>query len=62
MVRWLKGITAYRLFRECPELKNSYWKQRDRHLWSSSYYVESIGSVNKQAVAKYIDDQRKKEI
>ena len=45
-----------------PELKNSYWKQRDRHLWSSSYYVESIGSVNKQAVAKYIDDQRKKEI
>ncbi|MCT3461814.1 IS200/IS605 family transposase, partial [Limosilactobacillus fermentum] len=26
------------------------------------YYVESIGSVNEQAVAKYIDDQRKKEV
>ena len=62
IVRWLKGITAYRLFRECPELKKSYWKQQDRHLWSPSYYVESIGAVNEQAVAKYIDDQRKKEI
>ena len=62
IVRWLKGITAYRLFRECPELKKNYWKQQDRHLWSPSYYVESIGTVNEQAVAKYIDDQRKKEI
>ena len=28
----------------------------------TKYYVESIGSVNEQAVAKYIDDQRKKEV
>lgn len=62
IVRWLKGGTAFQLFRECPELKTSYWKQKDRHLWSPSYYVESIGAVNEQAVAKYIDDQRKKEI
>ncbi len=61
IVRWLKGITAYQLFRQCPELKTSYWKQQGRHLWSPSYYVESIGAVNEQAVAKYIDDQRKKE-
>ena len=62
MVRWLKGISAYRLFRDCPELQTSYWKRHNRHLWSPSYYVESIGAVNEQAVAKYIDDQRKKEI
>ncbi|MCT3441173.1 IS200/IS605 family transposase, partial [Limosilactobacillus fermentum] len=49
-------------FRECPELQTSYWKKQGRHLWSPSYYVESIGSVNEQAVAKYIDDQRKKEV
>ena len=61
IVRWLKGITAYQLFRKCPELQTSYWKQKGRHLWSPSYYVESIGAVNEQAVAKYIDDQRKKE-
>lgn len=60
IVRWLKGISAWTLFRECPELTN-YWKHKDRHLWSPSYYVESIGTVNEQAVAKYIDDQRAKE-
>ena len=61
IVRWLKGGTAYQLFRECSELQRSYWKKEGRHLWSPSYYVESIGAVNEQAVAKYIDDQRKKE-
>ncbi|GAY72027.1 IS200/IS605 family transposase [Lentilactobacillus kosonis] len=62
IVRWLKGISAWRLFRECPELIKSYWKKVDRHLWSPSYYVESIGTTNEDAVAKYIDDQRKKEV
>ena len=62
IVRWLKGGTAYQLFRECPELQRSYWKKEGRHLWSPSYYVESIGAVKEQAVAKYIDDQRKKEV
>lgn len=61
IMRWLKGITAYQLFRQCPELQTNYWKKRGRHLWSPSYYVESVGAVNQQAVAKYIDDQRKKE-
>ncbi|QID95950.1 IS200/IS605 family transposase [Limosilactobacillus fermentum] len=62
IMRWLKGISARHLFRECPELQTSYWKKQGRHLWSPSYYVESIGSVNEQAVAKYINDQRKKEV
>ncbi|WP_353486031.1 IS200/IS605 family transposase [Apilactobacillus xinyiensis] len=62
IVRWLKGISAWRLFRECPELQNSYWKKSNRHLWSHSYYVESIGTTNQRAVAKYIDDQRAKEV
>ncbi|WP_282802512.1 IS200/IS605 family transposase [Secundilactobacillus kimchicus] len=62
IVRWLKGISAWRLFRECPELQSNYWKKVDRHLWSPSYYVESIGTTNQKAVAKYIDDQRQKEV
>lgn len=61
IMRWLKGITAYQMFRQCPELQTSYWKKQGRHLWLPSYYVESIGAVNEKAVAKYIDDQRKKE-
>lgn len=62
IMRWLKGISAWQLFRECPELRSNYWKKQGRHLWSPSYYVESIGTVNEQAVAKYIDDQRQKEV
>ena len=62
IMRWLKGISAWQLFRKCPELQTSHRKKQDRHLWSPSYYVESIGTVNEQAVAKYIDDQRRKEV
>ncbi len=60
IMRWLKEISARQLFRECPELQTSYRKKQDRHLWSPSYYVESIGTVNEQAVARYIDKQRRK--
>ena len=60
IMRWLKEISAWQLFRECPELQTSYRKKQDRHLWSPSYYVESIGTVNEQAVARYIDNQRRK--
>ena len=61
IVSCLKGTSAFRLFRLHPELKQYYWKKEDRHLWSPSYFVESIGASNEKAVAKYIDDQRKKE-
>ena len=61
IVKCLKGTSAFRLFRMHPELKEYYWKKEDRHLWSPSYFVESIGASNEQAVPKYIDDQRKKE-
>lgn len=62
IVRWLKGISARKLFQLHPELKNSYWlAEGNRHLWAPSYFVESIGTSNEQAIAKYIDDQRIKE-
>lgn len=59
LVRWLKGISARKLFKQCPELQTSYWKQQGRHLWGSSYYVESIGITNQAAIAKYLDDQKR---
>lgn len=62
IVSCLKGTSSFRLFRLHPELKEYYWlKQGDRHLWSPSYFVESIGTTNQAAVAKYIDEQRIKE-
>lgn len=57
IVSCLKGTSAFRLFRLYPELKKQYWKTEDRHLWSPSYFVETIGTTNQAAVAKYIDDQ-----
>ena len=61
IVRCLKGTSAFRLFRMHPELKAQYRKKEDRHIWSPSYFVESIGASNEQAVGKYIDSQRLKE-
>ena len=57
IVKCLKGTSSFRLFR----LKKVYWNTSDRHIWSPSYFVESIGTTNADAVAKYIDDQRLKE-
>jgi len=63
IVKQLKGTSSLRLFALYPELKKQLWTSKsERSLWSPGYYVESIGSVNEDAVAKYIDDQRKKEV
>lgn len=61
IVKCLKGTSSFRLFRLHPELKQFYWKKEDRHIWSPSYFVESIGTTNADAVARYIDEQRLKE-
>lgn len=62
IVKCLKGTSSFRLFRRHPELENFYWGERgDRHIWSPSYFVESIGTTSEAAVAKYIDEQRKKD-
>lgn len=62
IVKQLKGTSSLRLFAMHPELKSRYWKRKgERSLWSPSYFVESIGTTNEDAVAKYIDGQRFKE-
>lgn len=61
IVKCLKGTSSFRLFRLHPELKRFYWKNEDRYLWWPSYFVESIGTTNSDAITKYIDDHRLKE-
>lgn len=61
MVKCLKGTSSFRLFRLHPELKQLHQNDKDKHIWSPSYFVESIGTTNSDAVAKYIDEQRSKE-
>ena len=61
MVKCLKGTSSFRLFRLHPELKQLHQNDKDRHIWSPSYFVESIGTTNSDAVVKYIDELRNKE-
>lgn len=52
---------GFQTFPYAPGIQIFLLEKEDRHLWSPPYYVESIGVSNQQAVANYIDDQRKKE-
>jgi putative transposase len=48
IVRWLKGISARKLFQLHPKLQHYYFKpERERQLWSPSYFVESKGLQTK---------------
>jgi putative transposase len=51
IIKILKGVTGLRLFKEFPQLKKEYW---GGHIWSSSYYIGTVGSVTKDAIRKYI--------
>jgi len=56
IVKVLKGVTALRLFKKFPELRNKYWKGK---LWSPSYYVGTAGHVSAETIQKYIEEQRR---
>lgn len=54
IVKVFKGVTALRLFKKFPELRNEYWKGK---LWSPSYYVGTAGHVSAETIHKYIEEQ-----
>lgn len=54
IVKKLKGESAVRLFRLHPELKRYLWKG---HLWSDSYFAETIGSTSEENIRRYISSQ-----
>jgi putative transposase len=55
IVKMLKGISARKLLLNHPELQKQLWKG---HLWNSSYYIETIGSISEDAIKKYIENQK----
>lgn len=55
IVKMLKGISGRKLFLKFPELKHKLWKG---HLWNSSFYIETVGSVSEEAIGKYIEKQK----
>ena len=56
IVKMLKGISGRKLFLQFPEMKQRLWKG---HLWNSSYYIETVGSISEDVIKKYIAKQSK---
>ena len=55
IVTYLKGISGRLLLKEFPSIRDALWKG---HLWNGSYFVETIGSSNEEAIKAYIDRQK----
>ena len=55
VVKDLKGSSARYLFLTHPEIKRFLW---GGHLWNPSYYVGTAGSVSKEAIQAYIEEQK----
>ena len=55
IVKYLKGISGNALLKEFPYLRNFLWKGQ---LWNGSYFCETIGSLSKENVLKYIERQK----
>ncbi|MED0738581.1 MULTISPECIES: IS200/IS605 family transposase [Aneurinibacillus] len=56
IVKMLKGISARKLFLKFPQLKKRLW---GGHLWNSSFYIETIGSISEDVIRNYIENQKK---
>lgn len=58
VVKNFKGSSARLFFQRYPNIKkDSFWGGK---LWSSSYYVGSVGNMNKETIKLYIQNQYKK--
>lgn len=55
VVRNLKSITGYYLFKEFPELRKKYFWNSG--FWTNGYFVSTVGNVSKEKIMKYIKSQ-----
>lgn len=58
IVRWLKQISTYRIWRNDYNreiLKYKFWKEKT--FWSDGYFACSIGMVSEEIIRKYIQNQ-----
>ncbi|MDF4191641.1 IS200/IS605 family transposase, partial [Ligilactobacillus salivarius] len=56
VIKALKGRSAFLFLQTHPEIRQKqYW---GGHLWSSSYYLGSLGNMSKDVVERYVNDQK----
>jgi len=57
IVQIIKSITAKRIFRQHPEVKELLWGGK---FWTSGFYLNTVGQYgNKAIIEKYVKDQGK---
>lgn len=57
IMRIIKSISAREFFRKYPEVRKKYfWGGK---LWTQSYFVETVGSINEEAIREYVRNQLK---
>lgn len=54
LVQQLKGKTSRTLQMEFKELRKRYW---GIHLWASGYFCRSVGTVTRNIIKEYIENQ-----
>jgi putative transposase len=57
LINSFKGVSARRLFKEFPALKNRLWKGS---LWSPSYFVATVGGAPLEIIKRYVTAQRER--
>ena len=55
LVQQLKGKSSRVLLLEYKDLKKKYWGQ---HLWSAGYFCRSVGTVTREIIKEYIENQQ----
>ncbi|GFE72337.1 IS200/IS605 family transposase [Chroococcus sp. FPU101] len=54
LVKYLKGISARKLFLKFPKIKTKLW---GGHLWNPSYFVATVSENTESQIKKYIESQ-----
>lgn len=58
IVKSFKGAAAREWFKLHPEDKQKLYKG---HLWSPSFFMQTVGAISKEAITEYIETQLTKE-
>ena len=53
----IKSISARNFFKLYPEIRKKYFW--GGHLWTQSFFVETIGNANEETIRKYVQNQLK---
>lgn len=54
IVKYLKGISARKLFIKFPQIKTKLW---GGHLWNPSYFAATVSENTESQIKKYIESQ-----